>query len=223
MFPLIFVPKNILCQKSWFLHLHFESFFKKVQTNFSTKGKKANDMFWYFFCFLIINTSKGVNGERRYRAASAARQKNKFCPNVQTTLAPLPKISWKLNEATPKFMISLDPAVPPTPLWCHQWSWSARWCLVAKFTQIHLSIFFQRWRGSGLSGGLQRTRVLVDSFRLSLGGLILCSVQFVYRTSGNDAVHEAGLNWSNSIRVSKILSNLIKLLYITNFTKSKNP
>ena len=57
-----------------------ESFFKKVQTNFSTEGKKANDMFWHFYCFLIINTSKGVNGER-YRAASAARQKNKFCPN----------------------------------------------------------------------------------------------------------------------------------------------
>ena len=132
--------------------------------------------------------------------------------------------NWTKRRPNSWFLrISLDPAVPPTPLWCHQWSWSARWCLVAKFTQIHLSIFFQRWRGSGLSGGLQRTRVLVDSFRLSLGGLILCSVQFVYRTSGNDAVHEAGLNWSNSIRVSKILSNLIKLLYITNFTKSKNP
>ena len=37
-------------------------------------------MFWHFYCFLIINTSKGVNGER-YRAASSARQKNKFCPN----------------------------------------------------------------------------------------------------------------------------------------------
>ena len=132
--------------------------------------------------------------------------------------------NWTKRRPNSWFLrISLDPTVPPTPLWCHQWSWSARWCLVAKFTQIHLSIFFRRWRGTGLSGGLQRTRVLVDSFRLSLGGLILCSVQFVYRTSGNDAVHEAGLNWSNSIRVSKILSNLIKLLYITNFTKSKNP
>ena len=148
---------------------------------------------------------------------------------VQTTLAPLLKFSWKLTEATPRFMNSQNfswprglPAVPPTPLWCHQWSWSARWCLVAKFTQIHLSIFFTRWRGSGLSGGLQRTRVLVDSFRLSLGGLILCSVQFVFGTSGNDAVHKAGLNWSKSTRVIFMIKSY-QTLYITNFTKSKNP
>ena len=194
------------------VHLHFVMghFSKKCKPTF-LRREKANDMFWHFYCFLIINTSKGVNGER-YRAASAARQKNKFCPNVQTTLAPLLKISWKLNEATPKFMISKNFSWPSSSTYtslvsprCHQWSWSARWCLVAKFTQIHLSIFFQRWRGSGLSGGLQRTRVLVDSFRLSLGGLILCSVQFVFGTSGNDAVPKAGLNWSNSPRVSKIL------------------
>ena len=133
---------------------------------------------------------------------------------VQTTLAPLLKISWKLNEATPKFMISKNFSWPSSSTYTSLVSPVILICQVMsgrKFTQIHLSIFFQRWRGSGLSGGLQRTRVLVDSFRLSLGGLILCSVQFVYRTSGNDAVPKAGLNWSNSPRVPKILSNLIKL------------
>ena len=105
MFPLIFVPKNILCQKSWFLHLHFESFFKKVQTNFSTKGKKSKR---YVLTFLLFSNNQHVKRGQWWTLScrQCCAAKNKFCPNVQTNLAPLPKISWKLNEATPKFMIS---------------------------------------------------------------------------------------------------------------------
>ena len=104
------------------------------------KGKKANDMFWHFYCFLIINTSKGVNGER-YRAASAARQKNKFCPNVQTTLAPLLKISWKLNEATPKFMISQNFSWPSSSTYTSLVSPVILICQVMSGRKIHSNSF----------------------------------------------------------------------------------
>ena len=159
---------------------------------------------------------------------SVARQKNKFCP--KTTLAPLLKFSWKLTEATPRFMNSQNFSWPSSSTYTSLVSPVILICQVMSGRKIHSNSFVNllpkvtRFRAFRRITENASARWFIPlGTGIEPGGLIPYSVQFVFGTSGNDAVHEAGLNWSNSIRVSKILSNLIKLLYITNFTKSKNP
>ena len=149
---------------------------------------------------------------------------------VQTTLAPLLKISWKLNEATPKFMISKNFSWPSSSTYTSLVSPVILICQVMSGRKIHSNSFVNllpkvtRFRAFRRITENASARWFIPlGTGIEPGGLIPYSVQFVFWTSGNDAVHNAGLNWSNSPRVSKILSNLIKLLYITNFTKSKNP
>ena len=60
---------------------------------------------------------------------------------VQTTLAPLLKISWKLNEATPKFMISKNFSWPSSSTYTSLVSPVILICQVMSGRKIHSNSF----------------------------------------------------------------------------------